>query len=74
MNNTSLIIRREYLERVNKKSFIITTILVPVVMLALMVLPTVLMIMAPSSTKRIAVIDDSGFCLLYTSPSPRDCS
>lgn len=63
MNNTSLIIRREYLERVNKKSFIITTILVPVVMLALMVLPTVLMIMAPSSTKRIAVIDDSGLIL-----------
>ncbi|MDE5660579.1 MAG: ABC transporter permease [Muribaculaceae bacterium] len=63
MNNTSLIIRREYLERVNKKSFIITTILVPVVMLALMVLPTVLMIMAPSSTKHIAVIDDSGMIL-----------
>lgn len=63
MNNTSLIIKREYLERVNKKSFIVTTILVPVLMLALMVLPTVLMLMVPSSTKNVAVIDDSGIIL-----------
>jgi hypothetical protein len=63
MNNTSLIIKREYLERVNKKSFIVTTILVPVLMLALMVLPTVLMIMVPSSTKNVAVLDDSGIIL-----------
>lgn len=63
MNNTTLIIKREYLERVNKKSFIVTTILVPVLMLALMVLPTVLMLMVPSSTKNVAVIDDSGLIL-----------
>lgn len=63
MNNTSIIIRREYLERVNKKSFIVTTILVPVLMLALMVLPTVLMLMVPSSTKTVAVIDDSGIIM-----------
>lgn len=63
MNATSLIIRREYLERVNKKSFIVTTILVPVVMLLLMVLPTVLMLLMPSSTKNVAVIDDSGIIL-----------
>jgi len=63
MNNTTLIIKREYLERVNKKSFIVTTILVPVLMLALMVLPTVLMLMVPSSTKNVAVIDDSGIIL-----------
>ncbi|MCM1311021.1 MAG: ABC transporter permease [Bacteroides sp.] len=63
MNNTGLIIKREYLERVNKKSFIVTTLLVPVVMLALMVLPTVLMFLMPSSTKNVAVIDDSGIIL-----------
>lgn len=63
MNNTGLIIQREYLERVNKKSFIITTILVPVVMLALMVLPSVLMFMMPSSMKTVAVIDNSGLIL-----------
>lgn len=63
MNNTSVIIRREYLERVNKKSFIITTILVPVLMLALMVLPTVLMILMPAETKTVVVVDDSGIIM-----------
>ncbi len=63
MNNTGLIIKREYLERVNKKSFIVTTLVVPIVMLALMVLPSVLMFMMPSSTKNVAVIDDSGLIL-----------
>lgn len=63
MNNTSLIIKREYLERVNKKSFIVTTILVPVIMLLVMVLPSVLMIMMPTTTKTVAVIDDSGLIL-----------
>lgn len=63
MNNTSIIIKREYLERVNKKSFIVTTILVPVVMLALMILPTVLMVMMPTSMKTVAVVDDSGLIL-----------
>ncbi len=63
MNNTGLIIKREYLERVNKKSFIVTTLVVPIVMLALMVLPSVLMFMMPSSTKNVAVIDDTGLIL-----------
>lgn len=63
MNNTSLIIKREYLERVNKKSFIITTLLVPIVMVALMAVPTLIMIFAPSSTKNVAVLDDSGLIL-----------
>lgn len=63
MNNTSLIIKREYLERVNKKSFIVTTILVPILMLALMVLPTALMVMMPTSTKTVAVVDDSGLIM-----------
>lgn len=63
MNNTGLIIKREYLERVNKKSFIVTTLLVPIVMVALMVLPSVLMFMMPASTKNVAVVDDSGIIL-----------
>lgn len=63
MNNTGIIIRREYLERVNKKSFIITTLLVPLLMLALMVLPTVMMVMMPTETKTLVVIDDSGIIL-----------
>lgn len=82
MNNTGLIIKREYLERVNKKSFIITTLVVPIVMLAMMVLPTVLMLVMPSSTKNVAVIDDSGIILpklkntddvtFFAADAPRD--
>ncbi|MDE6513350.1 MAG: ABC transporter permease [Muribaculaceae bacterium] len=63
MNNTSLVIKREYLERVNKKSFIITTLIVPIVMVALMAVPTLIMLFAPSSDKNIAVLDNSGLIL-----------
>lgn len=60
VNKTSIIISREYSERVKKKSFIITTILVPVLMLALSVLPTLIIVFAGSGeTKTVAVIDDS---------------
>lgn len=60
---TSIIIRREYMERVSKKSFIITTILVPVLMLILALLPTAIMLFATGETKTIAVVDDSGIIL-----------
>lgn len=59
-SNIGLIIRREYLERVSKKSFIITTILTPVLMVALMCAPALIMMMSTPETKTIAVIDDSG--------------
>ncbi len=63
VNKTSIIISREYSERVKKKSFIITTILVPVLMLALSVLPTLIIVFAGSGeTKTVAVID-SGLIL-----------
>ena len=60
MSNISLIIQREFNERVRKKSFIITTILMPVLMIALMVAPALIMEYSGSETKRIAVIDRSG--------------
>ncbi len=64
VNKTSIIISREYSERVKKKSFIITTILVPVLMLALSVLPTLIIVFAGGGeTKTVAVIDDSGLIL-----------
>ncbi len=59
-NKTGLIIRREYLERVKKKSFIITTILMPVIMLALMCVPALLMSVNISDAREIGVIDKSG--------------
>ncbi len=55
-----LIIRREFLERVARKSFIITTILTPLLMLGLMLVPSLVMIMTGPENKTIAVVDGSG--------------
>lgn len=43
-SNLYLIIKREYLERVRRKSFIITTLLMPVFLAIMMVLPGLIMI------------------------------
>lgn len=55
-----IIIRREYLERVKKKSFIFTTLLMPILMLALMVIPTLIMTMSEPEMRNIAVVDRTG--------------
>ena len=55
-----LIIEREYLERVRKKSFIIVTLLMPILMIGLMVAPTLMMLYSTSDQKQIVVIDKSG--------------
>ncbi|MDE6445671.1 MAG: ABC transporter permease [Alistipes sp.] len=60
MSNISLIIRREFNERVRKKSFIVTTLLTPVLMIGLMVAPALIMQFSRGDTKHIAVIDESG--------------
>lgn len=61
MNKIPLIIAREFTQRVFKRSFIITTILVPVLMVALMVMPAMFMATSKDTTKReIVVIDKSG--------------
>lgn len=59
-SSLSLVISREFLQRVTRKSFIITTILMPVLMLGLMMLPALIMSVSTPSEKRIAVIDRSG--------------
>lgn len=55
-----IIIRREYAERVTKKSFIFSTILMPLFMIGLMIAPALFTIFSTPELKRIAVIDDSG--------------
>ena len=60
MRNISLIIGREYRERVFKKSFLITTIVMPLLMIAMGAAPTLIMEFAESETKKITVIDESG--------------
>ncbi len=59
MNKIGIIIAREYNERVRKKSFIITTILMPILMLGLMAAPTLMMLFATGETKTLQVIDQS---------------
>lgn len=60
MSKIGIVIEREYMERVRKKSFIFTTILLPILMLGLMALPTILMTYVDSSASAVAVIDNSG--------------
>ena len=59
MSQTGIIIAREFNERVRKKSFIIATLLTPVLMIGLMLAPALIMNYA-GDVKRIAVIDESG--------------
>lgn len=58
MNKIGLIIRREYLTRVRKKSFIIMTILGPVLMAAMFIVP-VWLALNEEDEANILVIDDS---------------
>ena len=58
-NKIGIIIGREFNERVKKKSFIITTLLTPLLMIGLMVAPMLLTQYTGSEQKCIAVVDDS---------------
>lgn len=59
-SKTALIIRREYLERVKKKSFVVTTILMPLLMFGLMLMPALIMEFAGNEMRTVRVVDDSG--------------
>lgn len=59
MSPLSLIIQREYFERVKRKSFIITTIIVPIVMIAIMIAPALFMMLGKSESKTILVVDNT---------------
>lgn len=60
MNKIGLIIKREYLTRVRKKSFIIMTLIGPLVFAAIVIVPVWLASMDSSDTKIISVVDESG--------------
>jgi ABC-2 type transport system permease protein len=59
MNKISVIIKREYITRVRKKSFIIMTILAPLLMAAIITVPTILMMNQGGEFKKIAVVEDN---------------
>lgn len=60
MNKIGIIIAREFNERVRKKSFIITTLLMPILMLGLMAAPTLMMLFATGEQKELIILDESG--------------
>ena len=57
MNKTMLIIRREYLTRVKKKSFILLTLLMPFIFAALIFVPLALSLIKDGSDKTVYVVD-----------------
>ncbi|HEX7583466.1 MAG TPA: ABC transporter permease [Prolixibacteraceae bacterium] len=63
MNKSILILKREYLTRVKKKSFIIMTLLIPLMMAALTILPTYLAMMDDKEERTIAVYDPTSLIL-----------
>ncbi len=60
MSKIHLIIKKEYTERVMKKSFILLTFLTPVAFVAIMLLPSIIMQMQDQTEKHIVVIDRTG--------------
>ncbi len=63
MNTIRLIIQREYLTRVKKKSFIIMSVLGPVLIAAMIILPAILSQWSEGTMNRVAVLDETGLFL-----------
>lgn len=69
LRNIRIIISREYLTRVKKKSFLLTTFLVPVLFAAVCILPSVIMMLAKEEQKNVAVVDQSNIVMPYLTDS-----
>lgn len=59
MNKMFAVLKREYFQAVRKKMFIVMTFLMPVLMIALFILPTLLM-QRGMGEKKVAVLDGTG--------------
>jgi len=64
-NKLFLIIKREFLIRVKKKSFLIMTILTPLLLASFMVIPALISSMSSGDIRNIMVIDKSGIAEQY---------
>ncbi|MEM8907241.1 MAG: ABC transporter permease [Bacteroidota bacterium] len=58
MNKLWLIVQREYLSRVRKRSFIIATLLTPVAIASFIVIPSLVISYESDAARRIAVLDE----------------
>ena len=60
-----IIIQREYLNKVKKKSFLLITFLAPVLFAAIAILPSIIMMGTKEEAKKVGVVDRSGIVLPY---------
>src|SRR3990172_4774425 len=60
MRKVWLVVKREYLTRVRTKGFIFGTFAVPLIMLAMIIIPALLASRPSSQSKKLAVIDATG--------------
>jgi ABC-2 type transport system permease protein len=61
MNKILIIIHREYITRVRKKSFIVMTILGPLLMAAMIIMPVYLSEISQGKMTKVAVLDETGW-------------
>lgn len=57
MSNLFLVIQREYYERIRKKSFLVITILMPILLVALMLIPAIIMNYNKPEHMKLALVD-----------------
>lgn len=67
MNKLLAIIKREYLQKVRTKFFVIMTILGPVMLVVFTIVPSLLFSMKTGEDTRIAILDQTGDSRLYDS-------
>ncbi|MCQ2166730.1 MAG: ABC transporter permease [Bacteroidales bacterium] len=63
LRTISVVISREYETRVKKKSFLVTTFLVPVLFAAFCCIPALMILFNKDEAKEIAVVDESGIVM-----------
>lgn len=72
MNKISIIIKREYITRVRKKSFIIMTLLAPVLLGGLILFQVLTITSKDKNFKKIAVIEDNSDLFKNSIPNTKD--
>lgn len=65
LRTIGVVIRREYLNKVKKKSFLITTLVVPILVAGLTIGAMYVMMTTKDKAKTIAVVDNSGIVASY---------
>ena len=65
LHKLGIVIQREYLNKVKKKSFLLITFLTPLLFAGIAILPTLIMYGTKEQAKQVGVVDRSGIVLPY---------